>query len=153
MAPNRVIGKDGKLPWHISDDLKLFKTLTSNNVLVMGYNTYISLPKKGLANRLNIVVTRNHINDHESTENLVFVSSLTDAINYVPDTDPREKFIIGGASLYEQAFSIVDRCYLSLIKCNNIEGDTYFPDVDWYDWRKVSDTEYAEFTLRIMDRA
>ena len=151
MDANRVIGKNGKLPWHIPSDLEHFKKLTTNNTVVMGRKTFESLPmKNGLPNRQNIVVTKNVLN-YWNTDRVTFIPSSA-----FTETELRklgnEVFIIGGASIYEQAFPFVDRVYLSLIKgCVN-DGDTFFPDVDWYDWRKVSDEDCGEYILRIMDR-
>ena len=151
MDVNGVIGYKGKLPWHIPEDLKQFKRLTTDNVIVMGSTTYNSLPIKGLPNRLNIVVTSTPSKYYDRvSDDLFFMPTLEAALD-LAKTPGREVFIIGGASIYQQTFNIVDRVYLSLIK-GCFDGDTKFPDVDWYDWKKVTDEEHPEFLFRVMDR-
>lgn len=151
MSADRAIGYRGGLPWHIPADLTNFKRLTTGNIVVMGRTTFESLPMKGgLPNRVNIVLTRG---EHPESTNMVrYVSSLDfDQLREIAALSNREVFIIGGANVYAQAFPYVDRVYLSLVKGCAV-GDTYFPDVDWFDFRKQHDEDCGDYVYRIMDR-
>lgn len=126
---NRGIGKDNKLLWHIPEDLKRFKKLTSGHPIIMGYNTYLSIGKS-LPNRVNIILSRKKF----LTINEVIVkSSIEDAIETACQIDKNEIFIIGGGQVYKQAIKYSAKLYLTLV--NDIcEADTYFPD-------------YSDFTI------
>ena len=154
MSVNRVIGDKGKIPWSIKEDMRNFKRLTTGNIVVMGRNTFESLPMKGgLPDRKNIVLTSDpeKFADQKS-DTLTFLNGISYAkLVEMAEWTGKEIFIIGGAKVYEQFFPIVDKAYLSIIKCQ-CEGDTKFPDFDWYDWRKVSDVEHDEYVYRIMER-
>jgi dihydrofolate reductase len=104
VAQNGVIGRDNKLPWRLSEDLKHFKALTMGHPMIMGRKTWESLPGK-LPGRPHIVVTRNpaYIADGATV-----VTSLQAAVAAAGDTD--EVFVIGGAELYAQAFEFADAC-------------------------------------------
>ena len=151
MTANRVIGNNGKLPWHLPSDLQNFKELTTGNTVIMGSATYESLPKKGLPNRFNIVLTSNPAKYSDRIhENLVFVSSIDESLK-VAKAANREIFIIGGGKIYEQFFELADYAYLSLVK-GCCEGDAFFPDVDWYDWSKIKDSDRGDYIYRVMKR-
>lgn len=140
-SANRVIGRDGDMPWKLSSDLKRFKALTIGHPVIMGRKTFESIGKP-LPGRLNIVVTRDH--DWES-EGVLRVSSLPAAIDLGtenvrsihaqatedadPEELPREVFIIGGGEIYRQALPMVDVLYVTHIDAE-IEGDTRFPPID-----------------------
>lgn len=119
IAKNRVIGKDGKLPWHISEDLKRFKRLTTGHTVLMGRKTYDSLGKP-LSNRRNVVVTSTAIPGIECYR------SVADAL--VALKDQELVFIIGGAQLYTQLFQKADLLYLTFVE-QDVPGDVLFPDV------------------------
>ena len=123
-AKNRVIGKANKLLWHISDDLKRFKTLTTGHPIIMGRKTYESIGKP-LPNRTNIIVSRN-INE---LSGCFVYPSLESAIEKVGEIDKEEIFIIGGGEIYRQALPLADRLYVTKVDLN-IEGDTYFPEYE-----------------------
>ena len=154
MTSNRVIGDKGKIPWVIKEDMVNFKRITTGNIVVMGRATFESLPMpNGLPNRTNIVLTRKpeKFADRVS-DTLSFVYGITEPELWeLTEKTGKEIFIIGGAKIYEQFFPIVDKAYLSIIK-GCCEGDTKFPDIDWYDWRKITDVEYPEYVYRIMER-
>lgn len=151
MAADRTIGNLGKLPWHFPEDLKNFKALTTGNIVVMGRTTFESLPMKGgLPSRFNIVLTRQE--QPEATESLMYVDKLDfDWLRQLGTNMSKEVFIIGGANVYEQSFGHVDRVHLSIIK-GCFDGDTKFPDVDWFDFRKTIDEDRGDFVYRVMDR-
>ena len=123
MSENRVIGKDNKLPWYIPEDLKRFKAVTSGHPVIMGRKTYDSIGRP-LPGRLNIVITRDHTYQNDAVS---VVHSLDDAIKLSTSADEAELFIIGGGQIFEQALSLADKLYLTVVH-TEIEGDTYFPD-------------------------
>jgi|SRR3989339_851719 len=132
IGKNRELGKDNKLLWHIREDFKRFKDLTSGHVVVMGRKTYESLPEKfrPLPNRMNIVVTRNKEAVIQSTtiNQLIVVNSIEEAINEGKKIDQKEIFIIGGASIYEQGIKYADKLYLTLVDKEYPEADAFFPE-------------------------
>ena len=130
-SENNVIGKDNKLIWHLSDDLKHFKDLTKGHVVIMGRKTFESMPK-ALPNRTNIIITRK--TDYLVNDAIV-VNSLNQALEKaVGDNQP---FIIGGGEIYSLAIKIVDRIELTRVH-TELEGDAYFPEIDHNIWEEVS---------------
>ena len=127
VAENNVIGKDNSLLWHISDDLKYFKQITENHVVIMGRKTYFSLPFRPLKNRRNIVVTKN-LSEIDGAE---VVNSLEDAFELCKNEE--EIFVIGGGSIYRQAIDFADKIYLTKVY-STFDGDTFFPDLDEKKW-------------------
>ncbi len=129
IGKNRELGKNNKLLWHIPEDFKRFKDLTSGNVVIMGRKTYESLPEKfrPLPNRINIVVTRNP--NFTTIHQLIVVGSIEEAIRQAQDKmSSKEVFIIGGASIYEQGIKYADKLYLTLVEKEYPDADTFFPD-------------------------
>ncbi len=123
LSENKVIGKDNTLLWHIPEDFKRFKTITSGHPIIMGRKTYQSIGKP-LPNRSNIVVTR----DAEFTaEGCIIVNSLEHGIEKAKEIDHEEIFIIGGGELYKQGINYADKLYLTIVH-NQFDGDTFFPD-------------------------
>ena len=122
VARNGVIGNNGTLPWHISEDLKHFKKTTSRHAIIMGRKTHDSIGHP-LPNRRNIVVTRQASALFPGCE---AAQSLDDAIALARTTDGCP-FIIGGASLYQEALPIATELHLTTID-EDVDGDTYFPE-------------------------
>lgn len=123
LSENRVIGKDGKIPWYISEDLKRFRELTTPHPIIMGRKTFESIGKP-LPLRTNIIITR----DLSFTEpRCMVVHSLEDGITAAKVIDNEKIFIVGGGEIYAQAIEFADRLYLTLVE-RNFEGDTFFPD-------------------------
>jgi dihydrofolate reductase len=120
---NRVIGKDNDLIWHLPGDLKFFKNTTLNHVLIMGRKTFESFPGL-LPKRENVVITRQK--DYKFDGAIVF-HSLIEAVDHYKDRE--EVFIAGGANIYEQSFSLVERMYITKID-HGFEGDAFFPEYD-----------------------
>jgi dihydrofolate reductase len=114
---NRVIGKNGKLPWHISEDLKRFKRLTTGHAILMGRKTFESLGKP-LANRRNVVLSSKPIPGAET------YPSIPEALNALASAGT--VFVIGGGTLYAQLLERADEVYLTLVD-QEIVGDTFFP--------------------------
>ena len=126
VARNRVIGRDGGLPWHIPADLKHFKQLTTGHTVVMGRRTYDSIGKP-LPNRRNIVVSRSMGAPPPGVE----IARSLDAALALASGD--ECFIIGGAQLYEEALPRAQWLHLTRVEAE-VEGDVRFPEVDWSQW-------------------
>lgn len=135
VAQNNVIGKDNKLIWHISEDLKRFKEITSGKTIIMGRKTFESLPGV-LPNRKHIIVTRDK-NYKVNSDNVTIVHNLNSLIDQYKNCDD-EVFIIGGAEIYKQALPYADKLYLTKIN-NFFDGDTFFPEIN-YDYFKVEYT-------------
>lgn len=129
-SENNVIGKDNKLIWHLSDDLKHFKELTKGHFVIMGRKTFESMPK-ALPNRTNIVITRNK--DYVG-ENITVVQSLEEALNIAKDDS--QPFIIGGGEIYNLAIEIADRIELTRVHAE-FNGDAFFPTIDPNKWTEV----------------
>ena len=131
MSSNRVIGVNNTLPWHLSEDLKHFKSLTTGHTIIMGRKTYESIGRP-LPNRRNIVISRNSNTSYEGVE---VVHSLEDAFSI--STNDKEVFVIGGSNIYEQALSFVDQLYITEIKKSFI-GDAFFPEINKQIWIEYS---------------
>ena len=129
-AKGNEIGKDNKLIWHLSDDLKRFKKLTSGHAIIMGRKTFESFPK-ALPNRTNVVITRDK---NYTAENAVVVHSLQEALETTKED--AQPFIIGGGEIYKQALSIAHRVELTRVH-HDFEADTYFPELN-KSWKEVS---------------
>lgn len=122
----RGLGKDNKLIWHISDDLKRFKSLTQNHPIIMGRKTFQSIGKS-LPQRTNVVVTSDL---NFKAEDAIVVNSIEEAITKAKESDGFEEiYIIGGGQIFAKALEndLVDRLYLTLIE-GDFNADTFFPD-------------------------
>ena len=128
VAQNYAIGLNNQLLWHISEDFKWFKSKTSGNTVIMGKNTYYSLPKRPLPNRRNIVISDIA---GEQIEGCEMAYSIDEAIT-LADFD-KENFIIGGASIYRQFFYKVQKLYITWIN-KDFEADTFFPEIKSDEW-------------------
>ena len=128
-SENRVIGKDGKIPWHLSADLKYFKQVTMGHCLIMGRKTFESIGKP-LPGRFSIVVSRGGHNP--SSDQVAFVPSIDKAIALAKELSPhwgRETCIVGGGEIYRQTMNQVDRIYLTLVH-EDYDGNTFYPEID-----------------------
>lgn len=133
VAKNNVIGKDNQLVWHLRDDMKFFKALTTGHIILTGRKNFESIPEKfrPLPNRLNCIVTRN---ESYYAPNCELFSSIQSWYNSYND-DARELFIIGGGEIYKQALEndLVDVMYITHVNASP-EGDTFFPNFDKNEW-------------------
>ena len=125
---NWGIGFNGDLLEHIPEDLKYFKTITTNNTVMMGRKTWDSLPKKPLPNRTNIVITNN-----PNTYNDAEFMDLFDAKLYLIHNKNDDIFIIGGGKIYKELLPLCDRVYVTKIFKDHDQVDTYFPNLDELD--------------------
>jgi len=143
MNAARVIGHDGTLPWHYSEDLKRFKRLTTGSTIVMGRNTFESIGSKPLPKRDNRVVTRSHFDNVDCFTSLE--SAITDS--------PGDLWFIGGAKLYAAALNYCDFIDVMWVP-DEVTGDdlVYFPELPPSDWRAGSKTPLAEDNRLINQR-
>jgi len=130
VAENGVIGRDNALPWHISEDLRYFKQVTSGKAVIMGRKTYQSIGRP-LPNRTNIVVSRDPA---FHAEGVIAATGLDDALAKAGDG---ETMVIGGNSLFRDALPRADRLYLTEIH-RAYDGDVHFPDWDRAFWQETS---------------
>jgi dihydrofolate reductase len=130
------IGKDNELLWHISEDLKRFKRLTSGNVVIMGKKTWESLPKKPLPNRKNIVITDN---PQETIESAITAYSIEDSLTKCESGE--EIYIIGGGSIYRQFMPLADRLFITHVH-RKAPADIYFPEIDKKIWEVTEEEEF-----------
>lgn len=131
IAQNGMIGCANKLLWHISEDLKHFKRITSGGCVVMGRKTFESIGRP-LPNRRNVIISRNP-NYH--VEGCEVYSSIDQAISRLGDVD--ELFIIGGGEIYSQTLPLASKIELTVVE-RDFDGDTCFPAIDYCDWDVVS---------------
>lgn len=137
VAKNWAIGKNNQLLWHIPADLKRFKQITLGHQLIMGKLTYLSLPKRPLANRTSIVIT--DIRD-ETFEGCITVYSIQQALDLCNDRE--ETFIIGGGSVYRQFLPHANKLYLTVVH-KDFEADTFFPEIDTNQWKLVEQSDHG----------
>ena len=142
IARGGVIGRDGKMPWHIPEDLQYFKRTTTGHAIVMGRKTFESLGRP-LPNRTNVVVTRQKDYRPEGVE---VVHSLEEAVRKYPDA-----FVIGGAEIYRQALPLADKLYITKIHAT-YKGDTYFPKTDLRRWRRICSEDHGHFEFAVYSR-
>jgi dihydrofolate reductase len=133
VARNGVIGVGGGLPWHLPDELRLFKETTLGHVLLMGRRTYESIGRP-LPGRTTVVVTR-RANWSAGSEDVVVARGVEEALRRARAIDD-EVFVVGGGELYAAALPYADRLLLTRVDLEP-DGDTSFPDVDWEEWRET----------------
>jgi dihydrofolate reductase len=131
IAENYAIGKNNQLLWHISDDLKRFKALTTGHSVVMGKKTYESLPKRPLPNRTNIILTDI---PGEKMDGCVMAYSIEDAVSKC--SPGSECFVIGGGSVYKQFLAIANKLYITWVH-KNFAADVFFPKFDLSLWHEI----------------
>ncbi len=158
MGRNKVIGRQGELPWRIPSDLKRFKQITLGKPVIMGRKTWDSLPRKPLPGRPNFVISRSMTTIVGAYVFAHFHEALDKARSAAMSAGVDEVCLIGGARLYADLLGKTDRVYLTevdLAPC----GDAVFPALDPTDWRLVSyermraaEGDDADFTLKVLDR-
>jgi len=137
MTPDRLIGRDGTLPWHEPADLKNFKRLTTGHAIIMGRRTFESIGKP-LPGRRNIVLTRREQGDAgpptDATTQLDFAPSLKDALDLCEKRGESTAYAIGGASVFAEALPLADELIITWIDQPGLTGDTWFPEWNRADW-------------------
>jgi dihydrofolate reductase len=134
IGENHAIGKNNQLLWHMPNDLKHFKDITSGRTIIMGRKTFDSVGKP-LPRRRNIVVTRQDI----TIPGCEVVKSIEDGLALCKDED--EVFIGGGAEIYKLAMHLTDRIYLTIIH-KSFDADTFFPEIDKSEWKEVKREDF-----------
>ena len=137
IAENGAIGGNNDLLWRLPNDMKRFKSLTTGHTIIMGRKTFESLPKGALPDRTNVVITRR---GGASFENCETYNDLQSAIDKLKSEE--EIFIIGGASIYEQAIKIADKLYITNVHNSFENADTFFPEIDDNEWIIVVENTY-----------
>lgn len=130
-AENNALGKDNQLLWHLPEDFKRFKTLTSGHFIIMGRKTFESFPKP-LPNRTHIIITRQP--NYQAPESCIVVTSLEKAMELCPKNE--EAFVIGGGEIYQQALGVVDKIDVTRVH-TTLDADTFFPTIDPTLWEMV----------------
>lgn len=144
IGKNNELGKDNDLIWRIPEDLKFFKENTINKPIVMGLNTFYSLPKL-LPNRKHIVLS---FNDVCLDPQVVVLHNIEELLNYISSLD-EEIMIIGGASIYKQMINYADKMLLTQIN-KTADADVYFPEFSLSDWDKneISNHMYEDIEYK-----
>ena len=163
IGKNNEIGKNNQLLWHIPEDLKNFKKITTGKTVIMGRNTYKSIGR-ALPNRTNIVLSRNFLETDEKvkedkkkyeneTTKLEFYDDFQKVIEKYKDF-PEEVFIIGGGEIYKKSLElgIITRIYMSHVDFSDDEADTYFPEIDFEKWVTLTEENYDGWKFCIYEK-
>ncbi len=146
MTNCKVIGNNGQLIWKINDDMKLFKEITINQTVIMGKNTWESIPTKfrPLPNRNNIVISRSICETNGAEVANSIEKSLEIAKKY-----NTEIFCIGGAQIYKEFLkkNLIEVLHISWVK-QNYDGNIFFPEIDFNNWKEIEKKEFEEFTYK-----
>ena len=140
LSENGVIGKNGEMPWHIPEDLKRFRKLTLGNPILMGHNTYDSIGRP-LPKRKNIVLSRNKELEIIGGD---VVGNLEEALGLCNQSD--KIYCIGGAQIYREFLPYATHLELTRIH-KVVEGDTYFPDIDFNEWNLRNEENLGEYSF------
>ncbi len=146
MNANRVIGANGRIPWHSKEDMRCFRRTTIGHAVIMGRLTYESLPKRPLLDRHNIVVSRSITSLPDSE----VVSSVEEAISLAHTLDPCP-FVIGGAQIYRAALPFATHLYITEIDIK-ADGDTLFPDISPIEWQIQREQKESNCTFQCWTR-
>ncbi len=138
-AENNELGKDNDLLWHLPDDFRRFKKLTTGHKIIMGRKTFESFPKP-LPNRVHIIITRDK-NYTTDFDDCIIVHSLEDALKMVAEDEL--SFIIGGGEIYKQGKPFSDTIELTRVHARFEDADTFFPEIDLEKWQLVNE-EYHD---------
>lgn len=130
-AENNALGKDNDLIWHLPDDFKRFKQITSGHYIIMGRKTFESFPKP-LPNRTHVIITRQE--DYQTPEGCIVTGSLEEALNVCPKD--QDIFIIGGGDIYRQSMNIADKIELTRV-FSSPEADAFFPEINSDEWKLI----------------
>lgn len=149
VAKNGTIGDKNTLPWHLPEDLKRFKELTSGKTVIMGRKTFDSIYArlgKALPNRTNVVITRQ--TDIKLPNGVIVQSSIEDALRSHGGGDV---FIIGGGEIYRQTIDLADWLYITHVN-KDVAGDAQFPVIDTAHWRRTSNEDNDGYSFAIYER-
>lgn len=152
MTEERVIGINNKLPWQIKAEMQYFQRITLNKNVLMGAKTFESIGKP-LKNRYNIVIT-NHQERYQhfkDDNNITFTNDIISYLRQYQGNKETDICIIGGSTIYKQAWDYADYLYVSIIK-KLYYGDLLFPISDFSNFRLIKTTEFAEFVANVYQR-
>ena len=138
IAQNFAIGRNNDLLFHLPNDLKRFKKITSGHVVIMGKKTLFSLPNGPLPNRRNIVITDV---PGEAFKGCETVYSIEEAIEAVGNE--QQAFVIGGGMIYRQFYPIAGKLYLTMAH-QDFEADTFFPEINFNEWKEISREKFFD---------
>jgi dihydrofolate reductase len=144
VAENFALGKDNELVWHLPDDFKRFKQLTTNHYIIMGRKTFESFPKP-LPNRTHVIITRQQ--DYKA-EGCLVVANLDEALAMIPKDE--NAFVIGGGEIYALALPFTDVIELTKVHAR-FEADTFFPEIDSKQWKLVSEEYHPKDEKHLFD--
>jgi len=147
LDPNNGIGIDGKLPWHIKDDLRLFKERTLNHTIVMGRKTFESIGKP-LPKRNNCIVSRNI--SYQPVDGVELISDFKDFL-VKNELSEESIYVIGGAEIYKQALPFAKQLALSMVK-QEYSCDTFFPEFDIEQYNEIEKLEFDEFRFLLLEK-
>jgi dihydrofolate reductase len=150
MGPNREIGLDNKLLWHISEDLKNFKKITMSKAVVMGRKTFESIGK-ALPNRLNIVLTRDPDFLAEGVDVINDPLMAFDLALDFDDSEESEMVVIGGEEIFKIFLPYVQKIYLSEVPYTGA-ADAYFPELIESEWKVNESTKFDQFTFKVLEK-
>lgn len=136
-SKNNAIGKDNSLLWHISEDLKRFKEITSGHKMIMGRKTFESLPGI-LPNRHHIILTRDN-NFNVDSDKVTIIHDIDEVIKTYKDST-EEVFIIGGGEIYNLFMPYADKLYLTKVQ-KDFDADTFFPQIDMNNWKIIHNSD------------
>lgn len=143
MSTNRVIGKNNALPWNLPAELKHLRETTMGHHFIIGRKTFEAIGSKALPKRTVIVVSNTlQIDD---TADIVLAHSLSEALAIAKKNGDNEPFIGGGTKIFEEGLEIADKLYLTTVHAT-LDGDTYFPEMDFSRWRIISSTHHEQNT-------
>lgn len=137
VAENNALGKDNDLVWHLPDDFKRFKSLTSGHYIVMGRKTFESFPKP-LPNRTHVIITRQK---NYAPQGCLIANTLDEAIKLCPINE--NIYIIGGGEIYKQSMAIADVLEITRVH-HTFEADTFFPEIDLNIWKLTSEVSHPK---------
>jgi len=145
MSENRVIGRDGGIPWHLPEDLRRFKRLTTGHTVIMGRKTYESIGRP-LPDRRCIVLSRR---EGSLGDGIEIVHSFDEALDAAAEAEM--VFVAGGSEVYAMALPFADRMELTFVD-GEVEGDALFPEVEFSEWKLVGEERHEGFAFRTYER-
>lgn len=147
---NNGIGYNNDLLFKFKEDMQLFKSLTTGEVVVMGKNTWISLPERSrpLPKRINYIISDEDI-DVSECENTYVIRDIKEVANLANRYPNNTVFIMGGASIYRQLMPYADKLYVTHINLEAGQVDTYFPEIKKCEWKEVNATPITDFAIAV----
>lgn len=152
IGKNSEIGKGNKLLWHIPEDLKNFKEITTGKTVIMGRKTFESIGRP-LPNRKNIVLSKNGDKESFEQKGIELYQNLESLIEDYKNSE-EEIFIIGGEQIYREFMQkgLVRRLYISYIEFSDSEADAYFPEIDYNNWRIIKEKNYDNWKFCMYEK-